>query len=249
MNLAEMRADVRERIGERSANFWTDTFITRKLNEGQRRFAREDRWTWLQAIQTGIPVPEGTSSIELIDGVDVSRHFAVVLTYEGGDVPVIPTRIKAPNARQMQKLYTTSGEPMYWYAAQTVTNEYESGDALEVASVIKLVPAADKAYTAEYFYIRDPADMVADEDECEIPEAYQEAVIAWATAQCWLKELNGERKAQSEFSLYNTVLSQAKADQAGLALDEKLSWGGDEYKNVPYNDLHRRLFAGGPLGG
>lgn len=248
MNLLEMRTDVRDRIGERTENFWFDTFINNKLNEGQRRFCREERWTWLQAIQSNIPVAEGTTNIELIDGVDVSRHFGLVLYKENSNEPIYPKRVSAPTALRLLRRHNTTGEPLYWYPAQTVTNTYGTGDALETASVVKLVPAADQGYTAEYFYLRDPGNMDSDSDECTIPEAYQEAVIAWATAQCWLKELNGERKAQSEFNLYNMVLTQAQRDQKELAADEDISWGGDEYNKVQVRELPRRLFAGGPLG-
>jgi hypothetical protein len=65
----------------------------------------------------------------------------------------------------------------------------------------------------------------ADEDEPDIPEQYQDAVISWATGMLWLKELNGGGKAQEQFTLYREVLDQARLDQKQLSIDEAIVWG------------------------
>jgi hypothetical protein len=248
MNLGEMRLDVRDRIGERTANFWSDEFINRKLNQAQLRFAREEKWTWLYAVQVNIPVPVNTMKVELMDGIDWTRHFGLTLYRDGSDIPILPKRVSPLHGRNHRQQEYTTGEPRYWFPSTMVKNTYESGDPSEWAHVAELVPAADQAYTAEVYFMREPTKMVADEDECDLPEAYQEAVVAWATAQCWLKDLNGGRKAQEEFNLYNTVLDQAKQDHLALAAGESVTWGGDDIRDVPTNWLHRMLFHT-PLGG
>lgn len=248
MNLLEMRTDVRERLGERTPNFWTDVFINNKINQGQTRFAREERWPWLYAVQPNVPLGQGGNTIELIDGIDWTRHFALALYKSGDSTPILPKRVNTFTGLRLKQKHTGVGEPGYWYPAGTVTNVYGDGDKLEVAHTAKLVPAADQAYTVEYYYIRQPDKLVADTDESIIPEAYQEAIVAWATAQCWLKEINGERKAQSEFNIYNTVLEQAQKDYKSMAQDESHSWGGDPVgRPSPKDELLRRLFTQ-PLG-
>lgn len=247
MNLLEMRTDVRERLGERTPNFWTDPFINNKINQGQTRFAREEKWPWLYAVQENIPLAQGANTVELIDGIDWTRHFALALYREGAAEPVLPKRVTAWTGLRLKQRHT-AGEPQFWYPAGMVINEYPDGDRWEGAHTAKLVPAADQAYTVEYYYIREPERLVNDADETIIPEAYQEAIVAWATAQCWLKELNGGRKAQEEFDIYNTVLEQAQADYKESAQDTTFSWGGDPINRpTPRDELLRRLFTT-PLG-
>lgn len=249
MNLGEMRLDVRDRIGEKTPNFWTDEFITRKLNAGQTRFAHEEKWHWLYALQSNIPLLSGTNQIELIDGIDLTRHFSLTLYKSGSTEPVLPKRVTAHTGARLRQRHTTVGEPAFWYPVSMVKNTYGTGDPAEWSHVIRVVPSTDQAYTAEYFYLREPTKMVAEDDECDIPESYQEAVIAWATAQCWLKELNGGRKAQEEFNIYNTVLEQAQADMKENAHDTISSWGGDPVdRPTPIDELKKRLFTV-PLGG
>lgn len=248
MNLLEMKTDVRERLGERTPNFWTDPFIINRLNQGQTRFAREERWPWLYAVQENIPLAQGADTVELIDGIDWTRHFALALYKAGDTAPILPERVNTFTGLRLKQQHSTVGEPAFWYPSGMVINAYPDGNIWEGAHTAKLVPAADQAYTVEYYYIREPDKLVNDEDESIIPEAYQEAIVAWATAQCWLKEINGERKAQSEFNLYNTVLEQAQADYKQTAQDSAPSWGGDPVRRpTRREELHRRLFSV-PLG-
>jgi hypothetical protein len=240
MTLTEMIADVRERVGERTPNFWTDEFITARLNEGQTRFAREEKWQWLQTVDDAGQLTAGDNTLDLQTNVDFNRHFAIALyTVADPSTPIVPKRVRPTEALRFRDRYTTDAEPLYWYLVQTNAG----------AAEVRFVPSADQTYDVEYFYFRDPAPLVNGADESDIPPAYQEAVLSWATAQCWLKELTAERKAQAEFNIYNSVLEQARTDQQSLAIGESIRWGGDEYKLTRQNLLHRMLFAGGPLGG
>jgi hypothetical protein len=259
MQRDEMVAEVRERIGENTPNFWSDAFIIRNLVQGARRFNNEERWHWLYTVQPNIPVNAGNPNVELIDNVPTNRHFALRLT-KVGDASARTIFLKRVDVAQGLKLghrYYQSGEPAWYYIVSSVANAYLDGDTA-TAVIVKLVPTPDVAYLAEYVYLRDDPGLAADTytvgdagaaSEPRMPESYHEAVVAWATAKCWLKELNGERKAQSEFNIYNTVLDQARKDHVSQSFDEQLAWGEDDYPLIRENELHRRLFAGGPLGG
>lgn len=234
-----MRAEVRDRLGERSENFWTDTSINAALDEGQRRFCHEERWPWLYASQKNIPVATGGTDIELIDNVAVNRHFNLVLRPVSGSPDIFIPRKVLPHTGLRMQAERLSGPPRFWFVTGHVTNFYEDG-TFDIAQTITLVPAADREYTAEYTFTREPPGL-ADGTEPEMPEPYQGAIIAWATAQMWLKELNGGTKAQEQFALYNTILDQARQDLKEFALDENTSWGNDPVEEYPYNDNRWRM--------
>lgn len=244
MNRATMRLEVRDRLGEKTENFWFDTHINAALDEGQRRFCHEERWPWLFTSQKNIPVGKGTSEIELIDNVAVSRHFSLVLRPTSNPTQMILPRKVLPHTGVKLQAQGLGGQPKYWFVTGHVNNFYPDG-TFDIAQKITLAPAADQAYTAEYTFTREPAPL-SDTEEPLMPEPYQGAIIAWATAQMWLKELNGGTKAQEQFSIYNTILDQARADLKDMALDEHLSWGSDPTEEYPNND--RRWPLHFPLG-
>lgn len=222
-----MRTDVRERIGERVENFWLDTFINSKLNEGRRRFCNEEDWEWMFTTQSGITVPQGSSTIELIDDVAVNRHFSLVLTKSGDDDLYLPEKVSPGKGVQLRAKYTTASTPRWWYTTGNITNDYGGGD-IAVAQIVRLVPTPEVQYTAEYNFIRNPGKLSLDTDEDrDIPEAYQDAAIAWAAAQCFMKELNAPAKADEQLGLYADVLRQARAHHLGNAVDELTVWGKD----------------------
>ena len=230
MNFGTMRTEVRERLGEATPNFWPTAAIDRWLNEGVRQFCREEDWSWLLTIQRNIPVGAGVGSIELIDNVTPNRHFNMRLWKAGDTTPVTPTRVSPVEGFNLEGHLTTNGTPQFWYVSTTAVNDYGAGD-VALANVVTLIPSPDVAYTAEYMYTREPSELTADASEADVPPAYREAVVAWATGVAWLKELSGGNKAQEQFSLYASVVDKAKRDERKLSADSRLKWGGNA--NLP----------------
>lgn len=235
MNKAELREDVRERIGERVENFWLDTFIDRHLIQGVRRFNNEERWPWLLTKQGNIPLPAALSTIELIDNIPVNRHLGLVLHPDTDlTTDLVLKRVSLPEAlRHIQDYAGTASTPTMYFSATALANAYDDGDTA-TAVTLTVLPTPDVDYTADFYYYRD--DLVVletDEDEPRLPESYQDAVIAWATAQCFLKELNGGNKAQEQFNLYATILEQAKQDLKELPEDRIITWGGGPSEDLP----------------
>lgn len=247
MNLAEMRTEVRERIGERTENFWKDTFIDRHLKDGVRQFVNEERWHWRYATQKNIPVAAGQSDIELIDHVDFSSHFGLVLTKDSDSTGrlYLPRRVSPANGLRLRRDYTTASTPEWYYLSRAKKNTYEDGEDA-TALVVTLVPTPDEAFTAEYTFMATDIGLKDDTDEPELPLPYHMAPVAWATAQCFLKESNGGTKAQEQFNLYNAMLEKAMQDHKELAADEIIGWGREEpeFRGRSWYDDHIQ----GPVG-
>lgn len=219
MQLATMRAEVRERLGETTEeDFWKDAHITRMLNEGVIRFCYEEDWPWLYAVRLGTIFKDQTV-IDLELDIDVNRHFGFLVTE--GTTRAFTMRHVSPGdgIRLRAELYGQAGPPRYYWIESIV----DTGPAL--SQRIRFAPKADKAYTVEYSFLRNPTDLVLDTDEPNIPEVYQEAIIAFATGMLWLKELSGAGKAQEQFNLYNIVVEQARREMKALSVGDTLVWG------------------------
>lgn len=227
MKLESMRSEVRQRLGELTADFWTDAYIDSQLNAAQTRFCQEERWDWLTAIQTNVPLVAGNAEVELIDDVDATRHFAMLYTPDSASneaQSVLLTKVSPVKGVELRISNPNRGTPGWYYVARVVDNEY-AGPDYAVALMARVIPTPIENGTVEYIYARRPTTMTTG-DEPIVPETYQDAVIAWATAQCWLKELNGGGKAQEQFNLYQSVLQQALRDQKNQGNDDILIWGG-----------------------
>lgn len=227
MTLAQLREAVRHRLAEAVENYWKDSQITRALNDAQKRFCHEEEWSWLYTIQEGIPVASGNPHVELIDDVSVGRHFNLILTKPGETALILPKRIDPSRGIRVRQLETATGEPRWYYVAKNVINTYEDDDRA-IASVVRLIPTPSVAYEAEYHFVREPTPMVAEDDEPDIPDAYHDALVAWATMDMWSRERGMERKVVEQAQLYQAVLEQAMAEHRKPAQDEVLAWGNEE---------------------
>jgi hypothetical protein len=227
MTQTELIAEVRSRLAETTADYWSDDQVKRMLDEGVRRFCHEARWPWLFTVQKNIPVVAGNPDIEAIDDVDLTRHLAVVLVRNSDSRVIIPSKVTPSDGVRMRTVFNTNAEPRFWYSAKTVNNTYIDGDGPDVAQIITLVPTPDVAYTAEYHYYREPAALTST-TEPEVPPQYQEAVIAWATYELWKHEVDATvsgPKAGEQLSTYNKVVADALREFRGLADDESIVWG------------------------
>jgi len=77
--LTEMVVDVRERIGEDSADFFTDAEVIRALNLGVTTFTAEEAWPWLYT-EFSLTLGEGQTELELPSNVSIHRAFAIRLS-------------------------------------------------------------------------------------------------------------------------------------------------------------------------
>lgn len=229
MDLATIRTEIRERLGETTEeDFWKDSQILRAINEAMRRFAQEERWPWLYTTYTGAPaLSAGNPTVELIDDVNVSRHFSLTFQKSGTNERIIVPRRIDPGAgiRLRHEYGDATGQPRYYYITHSIKNTYTSGDPMGMAVVIRVLPTPDVAYDIEYSYVRNPEELVADTDIADIPDNYVDAIISYATGNLWLKELNGGGKAQEQFNLYNIIVDQARKELAALSIGETLVWG------------------------
>lgn len=240
-----MIKEVRDRIGDKAefdmadaeydattvGNFWKNDFIERQLQEGNRRFNREKRWPWLIRIQEDIPVAPGQTEIELIDDVDLSRHMLLYLTKDSNPDLAFPVKKISPyRGLYMKNANRNAAVPKYYYVTRGLINTTGAGEDIEYAMAlrIRLLPVAKEAMTGEFSFFKNP-EIMTQLMEPEMPEVYHEAIVAWATAQCFLKEISGAtNKAQEQFNLYNMILQQAVIDYSEPANDQLVIWGGEE---------------------
>lgn len=223
MDLLTARTEIRSRLGEDTPDFWTDDELVRALNEGVRRFSQEEKWPWLYTLKTGITVDAGEDTVELEDNISFPRQFNLVITPEGGE-PYMPKRVTPVEGTKLRVETRTSGDPRWYYLESTTAVE---NPVVNKSPVIRLVPEPSSDLSLEYQYIRLPGILTADTDELDIPEEYVGGPIAWATAQCWLKELNWNQKAKEQFELFATVLAAARKDHRRIAIDDGMAWGGE----------------------
>lgn len=224
MDFATCLAEVRDRLGEPTENFFKTTAIKRALNEGHRRFCYEDEWPWLQRAATGtLALNDETKAIQ--SAIDPLRQVILQLTPDTGDTRIRAVkRVSLVQGEELRRNYSGSAvvadEPLYWYLL--------TGGASPYANTIRIVPKADKAYDWTMVYFAQPVELTADADLPLIPDQYQMAVVHYATAQCWRKELNTSAKGQEEMGSYLQVLDNAKRNTKSQAIDEKLVWGGQD---------------------
>lgn len=237
MDLTTLRLEVRERLAELTADFFTVVEVDRAINEAIRRFASEERWPWLLTEWTdGIPVDEDT--LDLPDNVSFTRTFN--LSVSGGSLAFSRSleRVAPEEGFKLRHAYELQSSSPRWYYIGSSSND---GSALRYTA--RVIPTPDDDYDVEAQYYRVPDDLVNITDEPDMPEEYQEAVAAWAAGKLFLKELQVSQKASEQFSIYYKVLEQAKADTQSLDMDERLIWGGEPVSERVRPTLFERIAA------
>lgn len=222
MNLTTLRTEVRERVGELSADFYTDAEVDRAINEAQQRFASEERWPWLYTEWTST-LDGGDDSLTLPSNVSLNRVFNVSLS--GGSLarPALIERLEPKSGFRARFMYDGySGVPIYYYIHSSNQNDDNSPPVTYTA---RFIPTPDVDYDVEAQYLFTPLDLAAANDEPSCPEEYQEALVAWAAGKLYLKELAISQKAKEQFAIYGKVLDQAREDTLALTQDEEVAWG------------------------
>jgi hypothetical protein len=222
VELVTIQLEVRERLGELEADFFSDDEVDRAINEAVKRFSSEEQWPWLYTEWASTLIAED-NSLELPESVSIGRIFN--MSVSGGSLsrPRMLERLE-PSAgfRALHAFDQRSAAPMYYYIAMSNQDDNQSSPVQYTARV---VPTPDVAYDVQAQYLAIPATLVDDTDEPMMPEEYQEAVPAWAAGKLFLKEMSISQKAQEQFGLYAKVLNQAREDVLSLQQDEEVAWG------------------------
>jgi hypothetical protein len=218
--LSDLRTDVRERIGEDTADFFTDAEVDRAINLAQTTFTAEEPWPWLYT-EYATTISEGEDTLELPSSVSFHRFFNLTIfgdnIYRGRQLERLEPQA---GFRVRHEFAGASGCPIYYYLTSA------SVDSSETLYVVKFTPTPDVDYDLEGQYLRVPAEMTSASDVPDMPTEYAPAIAAWAAGHLFLKEMSISQKAQEQFQLYFGVLAQARK-LLELQVDEKTAWGRD----------------------
>ncbi len=228
MNLTTATEEVRARLQELTADFWTPNEVTRAINEGVNRFAQEEKWPYLYTVQTGVALLANTATLALVEGVAYERHFNLLVTFTGDNRPRMPRRVSPAEGYDLRRrFYTSQSEPVAYYIASEAL-ESVSPVGGEFQPTIRFVPPMNRAATIEYQYIRDPVEVANGGDNLDIPNEYVYAALAYATGHLFLKELSHSSKAAEQFDLYKKIVDDARKQLKKLTVDSGLAWGRNE---------------------
>ena len=226
MNLGSMRTQVRDIIGETTADFWGEAELNRYLNEAQYRFLAEANWPWL--------ITEGTSMLTgadpdllLTDGVAWTRHMNMTLTKVGDSRLYQPKRVTPTKGFALRRRYSTTTTASYpeWFYVTSVADADDDGAYQWVA---KFIPTPTSDMDVDYQYFRAAVEMAGDNDTPDMPVEFHKALVHFAAGTAWLKELNGGPKGEEQFSLYQVVVDSAKRGMFSDPDDTPVVMGGDE---------------------
>jgi hypothetical protein len=221
MILTTALAEVRERIGELSADFFTDAEVLRAVNEAIRHFNAEERWPWL-LTEGEDALGDGEDTLDLPDGVDFGRFVNVSISADDLIQPILLERVTPEAGFRLRHAHSSvvTGPPRWYYVTSA---SIEVGG--ENRYVLKFVPPADRDYDLEYQYWRVPEDSDVGADTIDVPHTYADAVPAWAAGKLFLKEHAVSQKASEQFALYGAVVEQARNESFEHTTDEKVVWG------------------------
>jgi hypothetical protein len=231
VNLTTIRTEVRERIGEISADFFTNAEVDRAINEAVRRFAFEEKWPFL-LTEWSSTLDGGDDELTLPDNISASRFFNLSIDSSSLATARILKKVDAREGFSLRHVYTANqGIPMWYYIARSNQNDDESPPVVYTARVI---PTPDVDYDVDALYMAVPIEMATASDEPMIPEEYQDAIPAWAAGKLFLKEQAISQKASEQFGIYGKVLEQARLDMKSYNSDEVVAWGRREPLRGPW---------------
>lgn len=225
MNLSTIRTEVRDILGELTADFWTEAELNRYANEALRRFIGENRWSWL-ITEGSATLLAGDPDLTLTEGVADYRHLNIMLTKTGDVRPYLPKKVTPLRGFQLrQSWYTAQSYPTWFY----VTNVSDSADDGSYETVVKFIPPPNEACDVEYQYYRTPDLLTADNDVPDIPIQYHKALVHYTAGTAWLKELTAGGKATEQFQMYDAIVAEAKGDEESNGDDDFIVAGGSDY--------------------
>ncbi len=185
--LGDCRGDLRSRLDEISARFWTDQELNRWLNEGALDVARRgeclaDTTTATIAASSGAAVPLPTDGFRL--------HRAEFSNDLG--VTVYPLEFRDPN--EMDEYWINRTQQMYRPSFLV-----PSGYPPNWTAGLYPIPASSGTLTT--YYYRTPATAVADTDPLDLPSGWEDIAIVYASYVALRKDGNPQwRDAKEEYS-------------------------------------------------
>jgi len=209
MDLADIRLDVRERIGEDAADFFTDAEVDRAINLAQTTFIAEEPWPWLYT-EWATTLSEGVDTLDL--PVNVSFHRVFNLSLAAGNLwkgRMIERLEPAAGFRTRFQFEAQNSAPIYYYLTAATVDVTGAGQGT-TQYVARFIPTPDTDYDVEAQYLRVPAIMDDAAEGPDLPDEFHPAIPAWASAHLFLKEVSIPQKAQEQFQLYFGVLAQAR---------------------------------------
>lgn len=239
--------EVRARLQELTADFWTDSEVLRALNEGVKRFAAEERWPWLQTVVTNGALTTPWTDFVLPENYDPTRLLNVAVYFSGDERPRRVQRVSpAEGFERLQRDYQGRSEPVAYYVASATDADFDG----QYIHTLTFVPKLNRNATIKYIYFRVPG-ILATTELLDIPEEYAMGAVAYATGLLWTKELQDSRKAEEQFGLYAQVVDSAKKNYRKLPQDSQFTWGGEgPSHNMDYDYLvaYRSIESAGGLG-
>jgi hypothetical protein len=221
MDLSDIRTDVRERIGEDAADFFTDPEVDRAINLAQTTFTAEEPWPWLYT-EWVTTIAEGQDTLELPDNVSIHRTFN--LSIFGGSLTRgrMLERVSPDDGFRIRHEYEALVQPPTFYYLTSASVDVDT-----TLYVVRLTPVPDTDYDVEAQYLRVPLELSAPDDTPDLPAEFHPALPAWAAAHLFLKEMDISQKAQEQFQLYFGVVAQAKK-ALEVHVDESVAWSKEQ---------------------
>ena len=105
----------------------------------------------------------------------------------------MPKRVSEREGEVLRRDNPTEGIPRWYYLLERTENV--NGVS---TPTVRFIPPAREDYDIVFTYYRLPRTVNADADILDIPDTYSMAIVAMATGNLWLKELNGGTKAQEQ---------------------------------------------------
>lgn len=207
--LGTLLTDVRSRLDETAARFWTDVEIRRWLNDAARDVARRT-----ESLQTTTPLAFAAN--------DQSK------TLPGDCIRVHRVEWRATSQDQIYVLEFRdyNGMDQIWATSQVVTKGYPSHYTMwgyPPSLTLLVYPTPSTGGTVKVFYYRLPADLAtdgsADGQNLDIPEGWHDALVLNCEYIALRKD--GDRRWQEAKTLYEERIddlltaSRRWADAAG----------------------------------
>ena len=188
--LAQLRGDVRSRLNEATAAFWTNDELTRWINEGAADVARRT-----ESLRDTFDIPIVIGTQTYTGPTDLVR--AHTLEYR----PTGDTTVHALTYRDKMSAdalwgtgqANTDGTPLIW-----------TSWGFPPTIDITVYPTPNAAGSLRLHYYRLPATVALDGDVVEIPSGWEDLISEYATQLALRKD--GNPRWQEAFSAYTAHL-------------------------------------------
>lgn len=222
--LSDVRTDIRARLNENTARFWTDAQLNTWINEACRDVAR--RTETLQDFHTSLLINAGLGKYDLPS--DVIRLHRVEFIPLGSDNTYV---VEPSTYQEMDRMWGTNQTSMMSYPYYFVLWGFPPG------LTIQLYPIPSQAGSLNIYYYRQPKTLTNDTDVVEIPEGWQDLLSLYV--EYVAKRKDRDMTWQEAKTLYEEQIqymmdrTRVWHDQArvmtigGSALPDWLYGGGD----------------------